>query len=74
MSCVGGIAGSADTARSASRPSEDFVHWASRSYPLSHDPTTTFVLPDIGDDTLDRLELAFDLPIERPGSLQEGSE
>jgi hypothetical protein len=37
-------------------------------------PHYDIVLPDISDDTLDRLELAFDLPVERPGSLQGGSE
>jgi hypothetical protein len=36
-------------------------------------PHYDIVLPDINDDTLDRLELAFDLPVERPGSRQGGS-
>ncbi len=36
-------------------------------------PHYDIVLPDISDDTLDRLELAFDLTVERPGSLQGGS-
>lgn len=35
-------------------------------------PHYDVVLPDLADETLNRLELAFDLPIQRPTSRQDG--